>query len=187
MKVLKVLGISGSLKVASTNTGILHYMASQAPKVGIDMEIADLSEVPFFNPDTESDKPAAVNKFLEQLKDADAIVLATPEYNYSFTPVLKNALDWGSRAPGNELFQGKATALVSAGGGLKGSRSQYQIRQVGVFLDLHILNKPEVMFNAFDGTFDAEGSLISEDGQKRVVEQLEALKALSLQLSMEIA
>ena len=119
----------------------------------------------------------------KQMKKADAYVLASPEYNYSFTPALKNALDWGSRIPGNEGFKGKAAAIMSAGGGLRGGRSQYHLRQVAVFLDLFVLNKPEVMLSAFDGTFDKEtGELVSERSQQKVVEQLEALKELAIKL-----
>ena len=180
---LKLLGISGSLRKASCNTGLLRYIASQAETLGIEMEIADLSAVPFLNVDTEQDKPASVVKLLDQFKQADALVLACPEYNYSLAPALKNALDWASRAPGNELLKGKATAIVSAAGGAKGARAQYHLRQVGVFLDLHFVNKPEVMFSAFDGSFDKEGNLVSDDGQKRVLQQMEALQELSKKMS----
>jgi chromate reductase len=183
-QIVKVLGICGSLKKASVNMEALKYMASVADKVGgIEMEIADISEVPFFNADKEHDKPASVQRLLQQMKDADAFVLASPEYNYSFTPALKNALDWGSRIPGNEGFKDKAASMLSVGGGLKGARSQYHIRQVCVFLDLLVLNKPEVMLSAFDGTFDSNGKLVSEAAQNRMFEQLEALKKLSLMLS----
>ena len=121
---------------------------------------------------------------LEQMKEADAFVLTSPEYNYSMAPALKNALDWGSRIPGNEGFQGKAASIISAGGGLRGGRSQYHLRQVAVFLDLHVLNKPEVMLSSFDGTFDKETSkLVSEHAQESLVKQLGALQELSLKLN----
>jgi chromate reductase, NAD(P)H dehydrogenase (quinone) len=161
----------------------LKHMASQADKIGVEFQIADLSQVPFFNADEEDDKPPSVQKLWEQYEWADAIVLSSPEYNYSYTPALKNALDWGSRMPGNVGFKGKAASIISAGGGMKGGRSQYHIRQVGVFLDLHILNKPEVMFSAFDGTFDKQtGALVSEDAQARLFAQLKALRDLAIQL-----
>ena len=181
---IKVLGISGSLRKISTNMSALEYMESQAPKLGMDFEIASLQDVPFFNPDTEDDKNEATIKLLEQMKEADAFVFASPEYNYSFTPALKNALDWGSRLPGNEGFKGKAASLISAGGGFGGGRSQYHVRQVAVFLDLFVLNKPEVFLSSFDGTFDKESlELVSEHAQESLVKQLEALKELSLKLN----
>ena len=104
---IKVLGICGSLRSQSTNMSALKYMASQAHALGVDFEIADLHGVPFFNADKEGDKNEATVKLLEQMKAADAFVLATTEYNYSMAPALKNALDWGSRMPGNEGFKGK--------------------------------------------------------------------------------
>ena len=150
----------------------------------MESEIADLQEVPFFNADKESDKNAATVKLLEQFKNADAFVLASPEYNYSITPALKNALDWGSRLPGNEGFKSKAASMISCGGGFRGGRSQYHLRQVCVFLDLFVLNKPEVFLSAFDGTFDKESSeLVSTDKQELLVQQLGALKDLSLKLN----
>merc|ERR1712008_54054 len=102
----------------------------------------------------------------EQFKAADAFVFSSPEYNYSFCPALKNALDWGSRLPGNEGFKGKTASMISCGGGFRGGRSQYHLRQVAVFLDLFVLNKPEVFLSSFDGTFDKESSeLVSERAQ----------------------
>merc|ERR1712224_824327 len=130
----------------------------------------------------------ATIKLIEQMKEADAFVFASPEYNYSYTPALKNALDWGSRIPDNKGFKGKAASIISAGGGVRGSRSQYHVRQVAVFLDLFVLNKPEVMLSSFDGTFDMETSkLVSERGQEILVKQLGALKELSLKLNPAVA
>jgi chromate reductase len=181
--VVKVLGICGSLRKDSKNRQALQFMASVAPKLGMKMDIADLSELPFFNADHEDEKPPALNKLLQQMTEADAFVLASPEYNYSFTPALKNALDWGSRVKDNVGFKGKAASLISVGGGLKGGRSQYHLRQVAVFLDLFVLNKPEVMLSGFDGTFDAQGQLVDGASKERMTQQLEALKELSLKLN----
>lgn len=184
LPVLKALGICGSLRKTSTNMSALKYMASQASKLGMDFEIADLQDVPFFNSDKEDDKNEATIKLLEQMKAADVFVFASPEYNYSFTPALKNALDWGSRLPGNEGFKGKAASIISAGGGFRGGRSQYPVRQVAVFLDLFVLNKPEVFLSSFDGTFDKVSvELVSEHAQENLVKQLEALRELSLKLN----
>lgn len=181
--VIKVLGICGSLKKTSVNRGALLAMQRQAASIGVEFEMADLTQVPFFNPDEEHQAPAAVQTLVQQMKQADAFVLATPEYNYSFTPALKNALDWGSRVPGNEAFKSKAAALVSVGGGLKGGRSQYHLRQVCVFLDLYVLNKPEILMNAFDGSFDKDGNLLDAKWEGRLLDQLVALKELSLKLN----
>lgn len=181
--VVKVLGICGSLKKTSVNRGALLAMQRQAASIGVDFEMADLSQVPFFNPDEETQAPVAVQTLVQQMKQADAFVLATPEYNYSFTAALKNALDWGSRVPGNQAFKGKAAALISVGGGLKGGRSQYHLRQVCVFLDLYVLNKPEILMNAFDGSFDQDGNLTDPKWEGRLLDQLVALKELCLKLN----
>jgi chromate reductase len=89
-------------------------------------------QVPFYNADI-TDKPAAVQQLLAQLAQADALLLACPEYNYSMAPALKNALDWASREPDNKLLAGKAVAILGAGGGMGTSRAQYHLRQSCVF------------------------------------------------------
>lgn len=181
MSTLKVLAICGSLRRASTNMGLLRHAKAHAP-AGMEITIADLSSIPFYNADI-TDKPAAVQQLLAQLADADALLLACPEYNYSMAPALKNALDWASREPDNHLLAGKAVAILGAGGGMGTSRAQYHLRQSCVFLDLHPLNKPEVFANAFAGGFDAEGNLTDERLQGLVQQQLTALQALAGKLS----
>jgi chromate reductase len=174
---VKFLGISGSLREKSTNKGLLRAAQANLP-AGVSLEIADLSDIPFYNADITS-KPAQVARVLEQIGAADALVLACPEYNYSLAPALKNILDWASREPDNALLAGKAVAILGAGGGMGTSRSQYHLRQVCVYLDLHPLNKPEVFVNAFAGTFDGEGKLIDEKLTQLIAEQMKALASWS--------
>ena len=170
---LKFLGIAGSLRQKSTNKGLLRAAQASLPS-GVSMEIADLSDVPFYNADLTA-KPAAVERVLAQLAQADALVLAATEYNYSMAPALKNILDWASREPDNALLAGKPAAIMGAGGGMGTSRAQYHLRQVCVFLDLRPLNKPEVFANAFAGAFDGDGNLTDERLQKLVADQMKAL------------
>lgn len=170
---MKFLGIAGSLRRNSTNKGLLRAAAAQLPE-GVSMEIADLADVPFYNADLP-DKPAAVQRVLAQMEAADALVLACTEYNYSVAPALKNILDWASREPDNRLLAGKPAALMGAGGGMGTSRAQYHLRQVCVFLDLRVLNKPEVFANAFAGAFDDDGNLTDEKLQKLLAKQMQAL------------
>ncbi|SHJ37533.1 NAD(P)H-dependent FMN reductase [Malonomonas rubra DSM 5091] len=172
---MNVLGINGSLRKDSTNMGLLRYAQDNAPE-GMEIDIADLTEVPFYNSDI-AEKPAAVETLLQQLEQADALLLACPEYNYSLAPALKNALDWASREPDNHLLAGKPVAILGAGGGVGTARAQYHLRQVCVYLDLHPLNKPEVFVNAFAGTFDNAGALTSEDIMRQVEALLSALKS----------
>ena len=175
MKSMKVLGICGSLRQQSTNLGLLKYARENAPQ-GMEVKLADLTEVPFFNSDL-TDVPTSVKRLLDDIEQADALLLACPEYNYSMAPALKNALDWASRAPENHLLAGKPAAILGSGGGMGSARAQYHLRQVCVFLDIRLLNKPEVFSNAFNGSFDKEGNLIDERIQKLVVEQLTTLQS----------
>jgi len=175
MKNIKLIGIAGSLRKASTNLGLLRAAQSTLP-ANVSMEIADLSDIPFYNADI-TEKSAAVKRVLKQLAEADALVLACTEYNYSMAPALKNILDWASREPNNALLAGKPVAIMGAGGGMGTSRAQYHLRQVCVFLDLQPLNKPEVFANAFTGGFDAEGNVIDETLIGLVETQMQTLVA----------
>jgi len=180
MAPLKFLGIAGSLRGKSTNKGLLRAARSALPE-NVSMEIADLSDVPFYNADL-SEKPGGVIRTLAQIGAVDALVLASTEYNYSMAPALKNILDWASREPNNSLLAGKAVAIMGAGGGMGTSRAQYHLRQVCVFLDLHLLNKPEVFVNAFAGAFDTDGNLIDAKLHQLISEQMLALANWSRQL-----
>jgi chromate reductase len=160
MASIKLLGIAGSLRKASTNRGLLRAARSRLPE-GAEMEIADLSDIPFYNQDI-AEKPAPVRRVLAQIEAADALALASAEYNYSLAPALKNILDWASREPDNTLLAGKPVAILGAGGGMGTSRAQYHLRQICVFLDLRPLNKPEVFANAFAGGFDGDGNPVDE-------------------------
>ncbi|RTL51192.1 MAG: NAD(P)H-dependent oxidoreductase [Rhodocyclaceae bacterium] len=180
MPTLKFLGIAGSLRLKSSNKGLLRSAQSQLPE-GVSLEIAELSDIPFYNADL-TDKPASVQRVLAQIGSADTLVLACTEYNYSLAPALKNILDWASREPNNVLLAGKPVAIMSSGGGMGGSRAQYHLRQVCVFLDLHPLNKPEVFANAFAGGFDGDGNLTDANIQKMIADQMQALTKWTLKL-----
>lgn len=172
---MRFLGIAGSLRVKSTNKGLLRAAAASLP-AGVEMEIADLSDIPFYNQDI-TERPAAVRRVLAQIGEADALVLASTEYNYSLAPALKNILDWASREPENALLAGKPVAIMGAGGGMGTSRAQYHLRQVCVFLDLRPLNKPEVFANAFSASFDPDGNLVDDKLRQLIAGQLRALAA----------
>lgn len=175
MAEIKLLGIAGSLRKVSTNRGMLRAAQASLP-AGVSMEIADLTEVPFYNLD-RPEKPAAVQKVFEQMAAADAFVFGATEYNYSLAPALKNILDWASREPDNALLAGKPAAIMGAGGGMGTSRAQYHLRQVCVYLDIRPLNKPEVFANAYAGGFDIDGSLKDPELTKLIAGQMQALVA----------
>lgn len=177
---MNILAICGSLRKKSTNMGLLRYAQANVPQ-GSSITIADLSDIPFYNSDL-TEKPEAVATLLQQIGAADALIFACPEYNYSMAPALKNALDWASREPENALLNGKAVALMGAGGGMGTSRAQYHLRQVCVYLNLHPLNRPEVFANAFTPAFDGDGNLVDEKIQGTIQAQLAALIAWANQL-----
>ena len=172
----KILVMSGSLRAASRNTALARYALRNAPE-GLQLEMADLSQFPFYNADHPV-PPPPVARFFEQLRAADGLLLACPEYNYSIAPVLKNALDWASREKDNHLLAGKTVALMGAGGGMGTSRAQYHLRQVAVCLDLRVLNKPEVFCSPFTpALFHKHNEPLDERIQRQIRQLLDALKA----------
>jgi chromate reductase len=172
---MTILGISGSLRKGSFNSAALRAARELAPE-GVVIEIADLSEVPLYNDDVRVQGfPPAVERFREQIRAADALLFATPEFNYSVSGVLKNAIDWASRPPDQPLA-GKPAAIMGASGGPAGtSRAQYHLRQIGVFVDLKFVNKPEVMMGSAQDRFDAEGKLIHEPTREQIRKLLVSL------------
>jgi chromate reductase, NAD(P)H dehydrogenase (quinone) len=117
------------------------------PNVAI-LEIFDLVNIPPFNQDIEMDMPSKVKEFKSKIREADAILIATPEYNYSVPGVLKNAIDWASRPYGDNSFYGKPVAIMSASPGMLGGvRAQYHLRQSFVYLNMYPGNGPDVVVN----------------------------------------
>jgi chromate reductase len=178
---MHILGISGSLRQASLNTAALRACATLLPD-GVTFSLADLSEVPLYNEELRvQGLPQSVQQLREQINAADAIIIATPEYNYSFPGVLKNAIDWASRPP-DQPFDGKPIALMGATpGGLGTSRAQYQLRQVFIYLNSQLLNRPEVMISAASSKFDADGKLIDEPTAENLRKLLAALCGIARQ------
>ncbi len=180
---MKILAISGSLRKDSYNTSLLRVAQSVAPQ-GVEIELADIGALPLFNQDIEANFPEAVAAFKKKIEASDAVLFAIPEYNYSFSGVLKNALDWASRPYGKNSFGGKPAAIMSAAytmGG--GARAQYHFRQVAVYLDLKLINQPEFMLPAPHEQFDEGGNLKDAALKSRVQAVVEALVAWTKKLS----
>src|SRR6266513_602214 len=159
---ISVLGICGSLRKASFNMATLRTAIAQKPP-GMTIEVADISQIPPYNEDVRQQGfPPPVETLRRQIAAADALLFACPEYNYSMSGVLKNAIDWASRPP-DQPFAGKPCAIIGAAAGMAGSaRAQYDLRRSCVFLDMHPLNKPEVLIGQAQTKFDAEGNLTDE-------------------------
>ena len=168
---INILGISGSLRKGSYNRMLLQSAIELASK-DMAIEVFNLDEIPLFNADLEQILPVKVKQLKSKIRAANAILIVTPEYNYSVPGVLKNAIDWGSRPQGDNSWEGKPIAIMSASIGLLGgARAQYHLRQTLVCLDMHPINKPEVMINFATQTFDDKGNLI-DDKAKELIRML---------------
>lgn len=175
--------MSGSLRRGSFNTGLVRA-ALDMPPDGMTIETHDLAAIPIYNDDVRvAGYPPEVAAWREAIRRADALLIATPEYNYSVPGVLKNAIDWASRPPDQPL-DGKPLAIMGASGGLGGTmRAQYHLRQIAVFVNLLPLNRPELMVRSAAEKFDADGTLTDQDTRKRVRTLLEALAAWTKRLN----
>jgi chromate reductase len=159
----RFIGICGSLRRNSRNKGLLRCAAEVMPEGSV-LEYLDISDFPFYSEDCE--KTESIQKAVERIRNASGFVFSVPEYNYSVAPALKNALDWFSREA-EPLLAGKTAALMGAGGGMGTSRAQYHMRQICVWLDLRVLNKPEVFSQAYSPAFTEDGSVAdTPEGQK---------------------
>jgi chromate reductase len=179
---IKILGIVGSLRRGSYNRMALRAAQQLVPKDAA-LETFDLDGIPGFNQDEEQHPPVKVAELKAKVRAADAILIVTPEYNYSVPGVLKNAIDWASRPYGDSAWSDKPVALMGASVGAMGTaRAQYHLRQSFVFLNMHPVNKPEVMIANAAEKFDANGNLIDDKAKELIRQLLQALVAWTRQL-----
>ena len=161
---IRVLGISGSLRKASSNTGLLLASQEVAPE-HMKISIFDIGDLPFFNLDLEEDgDPAPVAALKTAVREADAVLLATPEYNWGTSAVLKNAVDWASRDREPGSLMGKPATIIGAGGRAGTARAQMQLQENLAETGSVVMVKPGVLVQAYGPRkFDSEGRLIDED------------------------
>lgn len=172
--VIRLAGISGSLRKGSYNKALLQAAVELAPP-GMELDIIDLATLPMFHPDREQPFPPSVVEFRACLKQADAVLIATPEYNASISGALKNALDWASRPPDPPL-RGKPVAIMGASTGNFGTlRAQLHLRQILVHIGALPLGKPEVLVAHAERAFDSDGRLVDETARSFLRELLLAL------------
>src|SRR6202140_3671322 len=180
---VSVLGICGSLRKGSYNMAALRTAIGLKPP-GMTVDVADISMIPLYNEDGRAQGfPPPVETLRRQIAAADALIFACPEYNYSMSGVLKNAIDWASRPP-DQPFAGKPIAILGAAAGMAGSaRAQYDLRRSCVFLDMHPLNKPEVLIGQAQTKFDAEGNLLDEVAKNLIRDLMAALVGWTRQIA----
>jgi len=176
MTALNILGICGSLRAKSFN-GYALKAAGQLMPEGMTLSITDYADIPFYSQDIQDQGfPASVVRLHEAIVQADGLLIASPEYNFSISGVLKNAIDWLSRMPG-QSFKNKPVALFSATSGpLGGARSQYDLRKILGALEAQILQKPEIFMGVAQNRFDAEGRLTDAPTQKLLGDQMIAFQ-----------
>lgn len=172
----KVLGIAGSLRKKSFNHSALLAAAELMPQ-SMQLTIAGFSDVPLFNQDVqEQGIPASVTRLADQIRAADALLIASPEYNFSISGVLKNAIDWLTRVP-VQPFKDKPVAILSATmGPLGGGRHQYELRKILGSQDALVLTRPEVFINLAGSKFDADGKLTDANTRKVLGDQMQAFE-----------
>lgn len=174
-KPVRILAIAGSLRRESYNRAALRAATQLVPE-GATIDIFELDGLPGFNQDDEQNPPAKVADLKQRIREADAVLIVTPEYNYSIPGVLKNAIDWASRPYGDSAWNGKPAAIMGASIGAVGTaRAQYHLRQMFVFLNMFPINQPEVMIGNASERFDAAGNLTDETTKKLIRQLLQNL------------
>ena len=167
---MKVIAFSGSLRKESFTTKLLKAFEKQAPE-GVAFELVDISTLPFINQDLEQDLPPAVRDLHAKIRGADAVLFATPEYNRSYSPVLKNAIDWGSRPYGQNAWNGLPAGVGSASPGLLGGfGAAHHLRQTLIFPNLAAMPQPEFYLSLAAEKFDESGNLTDETTRQRIDE-----------------
>lgn len=168
---IRIFAFAGSLREKSFNKVLIRTAVELVPE-NASIETFDLDNIPPFNQDFEDNPPPTVRTFKEKIRNADALLISTPEYNYSIPGILKNAVDWASRPRKSTPLEGKPVAIMSASiGKFGGARAQYHLRQTFVYLDMHPINKPEVMLSDADHNVNSNGQL-TNDQTKLLIRQL---------------
>ncbi len=175
---LRVLGFAGSLRAGSFNRALLRAARELAPR-GMQIDVFDLAGIPLYDGDVEQKgDPAPVAAFKAAIRDADALLIATPEYNYGVPGVLKNAIDWASRPPRTSVLGGKLAGIIGASPGMAGTaRAQLQLRQAFVFTGTEAMLKPEVLVARAHEKFGPEGRLTDEPTRAFLAQYLAAFQA----------
>jgi chromate reductase len=174
IETMNIVAICGSLRSGSFNAMLVRTLPLLAPEGMTIVAAPSLADIPPYNADVQADGfPPSVLALGEALTRADGVIIVTPEYNYSVPGVLKNAIDWLSRLP-DQPFRNKPVALQSASqGALGGARAQYHLRQILVFVEALVFNRPEVIIAGIQGKVAPNhGELTDEPTRAMITQQL---------------
>lgn len=172
---LKIIGICGSLRKGSYNLMALNVAGKNFPP-NVEFEIVEIGNLPLFNQDLEQNPPESVTNFRQKIKEANAILFAVNEHNYSVSSVLKNTIEWASRPSKDAVLNKKPVAMMGASNGQVGTaRAQYHLRQMLVQTDSYALNRPEIMISFAQEKFDSEGNLHDEKTLQKIKDLIAAL------------
>src|SRR5258708_6745503 len=184
---VRILGIAGSLRRGSYNQAALRAAKLLVPE-NSEIDLFQLNEIPIFNEDDERRPPSSVLELKKRIRRADALLIVTPEYNYSIPGVLKNALDWACRPQGDSAWSGKVAAIMGASLGAIGTaRAQYHLRQILVALNLFTLNQRGVFIENAAPGFEENGNLIHEPTKKLIGNLLKNLVDWTRRISPALA
>ncbi len=182
MSELSVLGISGSLRKGSLNSSLLRAAQELAPG-DVQIEVFELNDIPLFNGDIEAaGRPESVLLLQERIAASDALLFATPEYNGSYSGVLKNAIDWASRPYEKPVFAEKPVAVMGAGGRFGTARSQSALRQLLAGQGSSVVPRPQVLVSIRPDVFELDGSLADDEARRGIAGLVEALAAWARRL-----
>ncbi len=185
---ITVLGFAGSLRQASYNRGLIRAAVQLAP-AGVTIIVHELADIPLYNQDVEdAGEPTSVLSFKAAIRAADALLVATPEYNHGVPGVLKNAFDWASRPRVTSPLRDKPMAVLGASTG-RGStaRAQAQLRETAVFTGACVMPIPELLIGSAPEHFGHDGSLLDQDTRAALAELIEALRQWTLRLRIKDA
>ncbi len=165
---MNILGIVGSLRKGSYNRLLMNAFVAQKPE-GVEVEIADIDSVPLYNDDLIHEFPSAVQTLKEKIESADALIIATPEYNRSIPGVLKNTIDWCTRPRGENSFVGKRTFITGAATGKLGTAvAQYDLKRILLHERAQVLWHPEIFVDRVESKFDNTGNLIDAEIKEQI-------------------
>jgi chromate reductase len=185
---LRILGFAGSLRRASYNRGLIRAAADLAPTETV-VDVFDLADLPLYNQDVEdAGEPASVVALKSAMARADALLVATPEYNHGVPGILKNAIDWASRPRATSPLRDKSVAVMGASPGRGATaRAQAQLRDAFVFTGACVMPLPELLVGGAASHFDADGNLTDSDIRDSLVELMEAVRAWTVRIDLRRA